>query len=1051
MINWKIIAGVLFTAVLVTECRRTNHHQRREATASLCSAVYMNESGVQCFCEKTREGELVTGAECYLTKQNTDANDTLWSAFQNIKTIKKLSFINTRGIALKYIPTAALAHVPGVLTVSVKYGDVKEVQPYAFANLTALHEIRLSDNQIETLHHHAFAHHQSVTTITLDQNKITEINREVFVDLPKLEKLYLTRNKISTLHDKAFVHLKHLKELELDNNKIFTLNAESFSGLVNLQRLALSGNSLEVIGDNTFLPLKNLQSLDLDENKLQMLDQKAFNGLGKLQSLSMANNKLTEIENSDIFLGLNSLLSLNLKSNGIHNLRAEVMAPILSNFYGTANSFEFDDNNFPCDCKLDWFLTLKDQTQNSRLKLNIENLKCLPDARLDEQWKKLQETDKGSGAALEEGPVAKSGDENEYEYYDETQLDGKLFYTDVRDLLNCTRRPQMTTTPPIDVVTPGAGNASTVHAPGSPAATSTGLASVDSPPASTTTHQTPPTRFTTDRKYERDQQPTTVSIHEDPVSTVRDTDAMAAPERHATSTDGKTGADDKRRQSFTTSRLATVSANPIEGSRNKLNDNIYKQMASDEAAKEQPVVSRDAFVKPSAAHTHLSNLGLIIVILVLNLGSFTLRSGDEHNPLRWFSRNEFLIHKLGDASCVATKSRRVRQRAGSGADASAHRLLVGAYNEAALSEKTCREWFQKFENADFEIEDKDRSGRPKIYDYAELEELLEEDSSQTQKKLALTLEVTQQAASHRSKYLGVIHKQSNWGPYELKPRDFERRSCMSEMLLAMHKKEVFYIESSLQDRWRSGDTREWYGLKEDVVTRVERVSGVSFNQNPETQTGNRQFHALIRSPDALTTPAIVGRSQQPLVVKTRPHNTSPTCHRSDAVACGPGGVPSWYRSVVPSFSPGRWRELRTLAGRSFPWAVFLSCIITLSISPLRLYLCDALDSDSRPLHNVVPNVVPVNLQREDKRACGSARDELRARAAPPRAALSDRQTTFFRRPRCRICLQIPLTEASTISIYAIKSFASCLGVHARPDVATASLTTVAATFHPSTS
>ncbi|GBP10794.1 Mariner Mos1 transposase [Eumeta japonica] len=41
------------------------------------------------------------------------------------------------------------------------------------------------------------------------------------------------------------------------------------------------------------------------------------------------------------------------------------------------------------------------------------------------------------------------------------------------------------------------------------------------------------------------------------------------------------------------------------------------------------------------------------------------------------------------------------------------------------------------------------------YEDAELKELLEEDSSQTQKELALTLEVTQQAVSHRLESLGM--------------------------------------------------------------------------------------------------------------------------------------------------------------------------------------------------------------------------------------------------------------------------------------------------------
>ncbi|GBP71291.1 Mariner Mos1 transposase [Eumeta japonica] len=79
--------------------------------------------------------------------------------------------------------------------------------------------------------------------------------------------------------------------------------------------------------------------------------------------------------------------------------------------------------------------------------------------------------------------------------------------------------------------------------------------------------------------------------------------------------------------------------------------------------------------------------------------------------------------------------------------AEAHRLLVEAYNEAALSERTCREWLQKFKNGDFDVEDKDRSERPKIYEDTELEGLSEEDSYQTQKKLALNLVVTQQAVS----------------------------------------------------------------------------------------------------------------------------------------------------------------------------------------------------------------------------------------------------------------------------------------------------------------
>ena len=45
--------------------------------------------------------------------------------------------------------------------------------------------------------------------------------------------------------------------------------------------------------------------------------------------------------------------------------------------------------------------------------------------------------------------------------------------------------------------------------------------------------------------------------------------------------------------------------------------------------------------------------------------------------------------------------------------AEAHRLFVERYGEVVRS---CREWFRKFKNGEFDIEDKERSGRPKVYE-----------------------------------------------------------------------------------------------------------------------------------------------------------------------------------------------------------------------------------------------------------------------------------------------------------------------------------------------
>ena len=100
----------------------------------------------------------------------------------------------------------------------------------------------------------------------------------------------------------------------------------------------------------------------------------------------------------------------------------------------------------------------------------------------------------------------------------------------------------------------------------------------------------------------------------------------------------------------------------------------------------------------------------------------------------------------------------------------ADRMLSNTYGEAVLSERTCCKWFQRFKSVDFDVEDRHGGGEEKIFEDLELEALLE-DSCETQEKLSKSLGVTQQAISKRLKAMGMIQKQENWVPYDLKPRD----------------------------------------------------------------------------------------------------------------------------------------------------------------------------------------------------------------------------------------------------------------------------------------
>ncbi|UYV75101.1 SIM2 [Cordylochernes scorpioides] len=121
----------------------------------------------------------------------------------------------------------------------------------------------------------------------------------------------------------------------------------------------------------------------------------------------------------------------------------------------------------------------------------------------------------------------------------------------------------------------------------------------------------------------------------------------------------------------------------------------------------------------------------------------------------------------------------------------AHRMLEEVYGDHALRKSQCYRWFKKFQSGDFELDNVPRGKPPQKFEDAELQALLDEDSTQTQKKLAKQFQVSQGAVSLRLNSLGMTQKLSRWVPHELSERQQERRLITCEGLFAMHEKKSF--------------------------------------------------------------------------------------------------------------------------------------------------------------------------------------------------------------------------------------------------------------------
>ena len=105
--------------------------------------------------------------------------------------------------------------------------------------------------------------------------------------------------------------------------------------------------------------------------------------------------------------------------------------------------------------------------------------------------------------------------------------------------------------------------------------------------------------------------------------------------------------------------------------------------------------------------------------------------------------------------------------------------MVKAYSGYAPSERKCREWFQRFKNGDFSIENKERPGTPKKFAGEELKALLDEYSTQTLENLAKTLgEIVK-----RLHNLGMIQKLSPWVPHELSEGEIATRQVICDIFL----------------------------------------------------------------------------------------------------------------------------------------------------------------------------------------------------------------------------------------------------------------------------
>lgn len=123
--------------------------------------------------------------------------------------------------------------------------------------------------------------------------------------------------------------------------------------------------------------------------------------------------------------------------------------------------------------------------------------------------------------------------------------------------------------------------------------------------------------------------------------------------------------------------------------------------------------------------------------------------------------------------------------------AEARRIICETYGDNAVTANISKFWFKRFHDGDFDLSDKERSGRPQELLTDELSALLAEDSSLSAVDLAKVLSVDQSTVNRRLHAMGKVLKQGHWVPHELTEAHRERRFDTCNSLLSRQNKKSF--------------------------------------------------------------------------------------------------------------------------------------------------------------------------------------------------------------------------------------------------------------------
>ena len=312
----------------------------------------------------------------------------------NLAGLESLTHLSLAANQIQTIHSATFRNASQILVLDISDNQLMSL-PESLKYLDNLQSLDVGNNYISQVENDSpFSSMSGLWRLQIHGNRIRNISHDVFSNLKTLQIIDLSRNEISHIERGTFDQNKLLRAIRLDGNQIGEIDGV-FTNLPELIWLNVSQNKIKNF-DYALVP-RTLHWLDISHNVIRELGNyfdltgdlsltylnAGFNKLANLAPVNVPDTIETLLLNDNLitqvmpytFFKKSSLVKVDLSVNEISSITQTALR--LSSELGLAPQFLLGGNPIICDCEMQWFKSINENTNTIQRYPTIADLESI--------------------------------------------------------------------------------------------------------------------------------------------------------------------------------------------------------------------------------------------------------------------------------------------------------------------------------------------------------------------------------------------------------------------------------------------------------------------------------------------------------------------------------------------------------------------------------------------------------------------------------------------------------------------------------------------------